>query len=39
MEVIYLAMPTQDYLNREGRVFYKEYVTKPNFDWKLERTV
>ncbi|MFG6494765.1 NUDIX hydrolase [Fictibacillus sp. UD] len=28
-----------DYLNKEGQVHYKEYVTKPDFEVKLERTV
>ncbi|KZE69129.1 ADP-ribose pyrophosphatase [Fictibacillus phosphorivorans] len=28
-----------DYLNKDGQVHYKEYVTKPNFEVKVERTV
>jgi 8-oxo-dGTP diphosphatase len=34
-----MKMSTQDYLNRERQIYYKEYVTKPNFELKLERTV
>ena len=28
-----------DYLKNEGKVIYKEYVTKPNFELKVERSV
>lgn len=28
-----------DYLNQEGKIHYKEYVSKPNFELKVERMV